>query len=207
MPTVVRLWRVQEKRGDSKLNLNSLAVALMVVAASSPAQAQVAEPVLGIQLGQPFKIVECVGRRDNWCSADDPRYVGPNPRYLNLMPPDNDSPTALPTWVKREKLYLELRSDGVVDKFYVTTLGPSVQERVVESISGRFGKPTKYERQIKQNAMGATVEVVSAFWQTADAVISHTCLKVNSCTVFFYTAEAYAAEVARMEQRKQRDKL
>jgi hypothetical protein len=188
------------------LKLKNLVV-LFVVTFASLARAQLSEPILGIQLGQPFKIVQCEGRRDNWCSLEDTKRIGANPRYLSLMPPDTDSSTALPTWVKREKLSIELRPDGVADKFYVTTLGPSVQDRVVESISGRFGKPTKYEKQAKQNAMGATVEAISAIWQTADAVISHTCSQINSCIVFFYTVEAYAEAAARMEQRKQRDKL
>lgn len=183
------------------------AVVLMAAVTSSLAQAQIAEPVLGIQLGQLFKIVQCSGRRDNWCSTNDLRYYGANNRIWSLMPPDDDSPTALPTWVRREKLVLESRSDGVVEKFYVNTLGPSVQDRVVESISGRFGKPTTYEKRTMQNAMGATVEAVSAIWKTADAVISHTCSQINSCTVFFFTAEAHAAEMVRMEQRKLRDKL
>ena len=123
------------------------------------------------------------------------------------MPPDISSPNALPTWVKLEKLFLELRSDGVAEKLHITTLGPSVQDRVVDSISGRFGKPTTYEKSIMQNAMGAKIDAVFAEWRTVDAVIAHTCSKINSCTVSFYTTEAHSKAKLLMEQRKLRDKL
>lgn len=186
------------------MKLNNLAVALIVAVTSSLAQAQISEPVLGIPLGKTFEPIKCEGRRDTWCTLEAPPMKG---RYFTLMPPDSDSPTGLPTWVRRDHLFLELNADGIVDKFYVTTLGPFVQDEVIESISGRFGKPTSLEKQTKQNIMGVTVEAISAVWKTADAVISHTCSQINSCTVMFYTAEAHAAEMERMQQRKQRDKL
>lgn len=177
---------------------------LVVAVATSLTQAQISEPILGIPLGKTFEPRRCEGQRHNWCSIDS---IDKNSRYFNLMPPDTDSSTGLPTWIRREKLNLFLNADGVVDKFYVTTLGPSVQDRVVESISGRFGKPATLDKQSKQNSMGVTIEAVSALWQTSDAVITHTGSQINSCTVFFYTVESYATALARMQQQKQRDKL
>ena len=195
------------KRREVKLKLKNL-VLLIVVTFTSLARAQLTEPILGIQLGQPFKIVQCAVDRNTWCrSEEDARLDRPNPSFVFLSPPDVSSSNALPTWVKLDKTQLELRSDGVAEKFYVKTFGPSVQDRVVDSISGRFGKPTTYEKQAKQNAMGASVDVVFAIWQTADAVITHGCSQINSCTVIFYTTEAYSKAKLLMEQRKQRDKL
>ena len=189
------------------MKLKNLAL-LLVVTFTSLARAQLTEPILGIQLGQPFKIVQCAVDRNTWCrSEEDARLDRPNPSFVFLSPPDVSSSNALPTWVKLDKTQLELRSDGVAEKFYVKTFGSSVQDRVVDSISGRFGKPTTYEKQAKQNAMGASVDVVFAIWQTADAVITHGCSQINSCTVIFYTTEAYSKAKLLMEQRKQRDKL
>lgn len=187
--------------------LYQLICALAIATTSLVANSQLSEPVLGVQLGQVFKIIKCEGQRDNWCTTENLSTLGASPRALRLMPPDTNSPSALPTWVRRESLYLEFRTDGVVDKFYVTTLGPSVQDRVVDSISGRFGKPKLYEKKTAQNSFGAATEVVSATWETADAYISHSCSTLTTCTVFFATAEAHAAMKARQEQSKKQDKL
>jgi hypothetical protein len=172
------------------------------LAFAMPAYADAQEPILGIKLGQDFQgqFSECQGRRDNWCTLSS---LPPG----MLMPPDSDSPTGLPTWVKRDRLFLEPNKDGKVDRFYVTTLGPQVQDRVVDSVTGRLGKPTDFDRQIKQTAAGAKVEVVSARWKTDDAVAVHVCTQVTSCMLFFYTPEAYARELERRKQALQRDKL
>jgi hypothetical protein len=172
-------------------------VALLV-----PAYADAQEPILGIRLGQEFQgqFSECQGRRDNWCTLSSlPPGI--------LMPPDTDSPTALPTWIKRDRLSLAPNKDGKVDLFYVTTLGPQVQDRVIDSVSGRFGKPTELDRQVKQTAMGAKFEGVSARWKTDDAVVVHVCTQINACILSFYTPEAYAREMERRKQALQRDKL
>lgn len=175
---------------------------IALVASLVPAYVDAQEAILGIRLGQDFQgqFSECQGRRDNWCTLSSlPPGV--------LMPPDSDSPTGLPTWVKRDRLSLEPNKDGKVDRFYVTTLGPQVQDRVVDSVSGRFGKPVELEKHVKQNAMGAKAEVVTAMWKTADTVVVHVCTQINACMLFVYTPEAYAREIERRKQALQRDKL
>jgi hypothetical protein len=173
-----------------------------LLALTAPAHADVQAPVLGISLGQDFQgqFSECKGRRDNWCTLTS---LPPG----SLMPPDTDSPTALPTWVKRDRLFLEPNKEGKVDRFYVTTLGPQVQERVIDSVTGRFGPPTELDKQVKQNAMGAKVEVLYAKWTLANTVVIHQCSQVNACTLFFYTSEGYAQMQERRKQELKRDKL
>ncbi|MDI1270559.1 MAG: hypothetical protein PSV40_15835 [Polaromonas sp.] len=173
-----------------------------LLALTAPAHADVQSPILGISLGQEFQgqFSECKGRRDNWCTLTS---LLPG----SLMPPDTNSPTALPTWVKRDRLFLEPNKGGKVDRFYLTTLGPQVQERVIESVTGRFGPPTVLDKQVKQNAMGVKVEVLFAQWNTADTVVVHECSQVNACTLFFSTAEAYSQLQERRKQELKRDKL
>lgn len=181
---------------------------LLVVTFASIARAQLSEPILGIQLGKPFKIVQCAVDRNTWCrSEEDSRIDRPNPSYVFLSPPDISSANALPTWVKLDTTQLDMSPDGVAEKFSVKTFGPSVQDRVVDSISGRFGKPTTYEKKTRQTNMGVSVDIVFAQWETADAVITHGCTQINSCTVIFYTKEAHSKAKLLLEQRKQRDKL
>lgn len=176
--------------------------AAAALALSTAVHADPQKPILGIRLGHDLQgqFSPCEGRRDNWCTLSSlPTGV--------LMPPDTDSPTALPTWVKRDRLFLEPNKDGKVDRFYVTTLGPQVQDRVAESVTGRFGQPTQSERATKQTAQGAKVEVLNATWKTGEAVIEHRCSQINACTLFFFTPEAHDREVERRRQALQRDKL
>jgi hypothetical protein len=181
---------------------NVLIASLLAVSVSAWAQLQ--EPILGVKLGQPLKgqFSQCAGRRDNWC------FVTPTTdKWIKLNPPDLDSPTGLPTWMKRDYLTLEPNPDGIVDQFYVETLGPSVQDRVIESVKGRFGDPKQLERTEKQTTGGAKVETAYAVWETQDAAVTHVCIRINSCVLSFYTADAYKRHKERMQQQLQRNKL
>jgi hypothetical protein len=126
---------------------------------------------------------------------------------LFINPPDIDSPTGVPTWVKRSRILIDANGDGLIDMFRIESQGPRVQERVIESIRGRLGEPYSYKRSEAQTNMGVKVEIVYAAWKNDQIAVTHVCTSINSCSVTFYTAERYKKHLELMEQRMKRDKL
>lgn len=172
-----------------------------LVGLATYAQAEENKPILGIRLGEDLagQFSECgTGQRDNWCWVSDKAF---------LMPPDSDSPTGLPIWVKRQKLFVNPNGEGKLDSFRITTLGPRIQERVIASVTGRYGEPSAIRKDIKKNSMGAQVEVIYAKWTTTTAVVTHDCFKLDECTLTFLTPEADTKLTERAKAMQQRDKL
>ncbi len=161
--------------------------------------AQNQAPILGVRLGVDFKsqFSDCgAGQRDNWCWVDNNK--------LFLMPPDPESSTALPLWVKRQKLYVTPNSEGKLENFNVSTLGPRVQERVITVVTERFGEPAYQRKVVKQTSGGAQFEVISARWSTSTTVVTHDCGRVDECTLSFFTADAYEKLVERARLNSER---
>ena len=186
-----------------KMNFFRLALTVIVTINFSMASAQIAEPILGISLGGQVSFDKCdVSQGKNWSQVSFS-----TPDFLALNPPDHLGPNALPTWVRQERIYIRPSKDGLIEAFSVNTFGPSVQDRVLKSISGRFGEPTSLRKRMAQTATGATFEVAYAQWVTADAVVVHVCSRMDQCNVRFLTLTGWTAQEAEWQQRLKRDKL
>lgn len=170
------------------------------LAASGAVHAQLSEPLLGIQLGKPLALGSCADQRDTWCFAKAP-YGSQHFKLAVLSPPE--APAALPEWMRRDKMLLELDGAGVARKFFVKTYGAPVQDAVLQTLTRRFGAPQLLEVEQLRNAAGKTVEVKYARWMTADAVLTHSCSVVNTCTVSISTAAAHQAFLEEWKNRTQ----
>lgn len=186
---------------DSKQSIGAMKNVLLAVLSGLSMQvtAQNQAPILGVRLGEDFKsqFSDCgAGQRDNWCWTSNDKIF--------LMPPDSESPTALPVWVKREKLYPRPNSEGKLDFFNVSTLGPRVQGRVITAVTERFGEPTYQSKEVKQTSGGAQFEVIYSRWSTSTTVVTHDCGRVDECKLSFFTAEAYEKLVERARINSER---
>jgi hypothetical protein len=196
-----------------KLNamLKKSVLFLFTVVVSSSTYAQTQEPILGIKLGQlaSEQFFECPrdGGRDNWCFLFEDEKYRSRPREpkdsWSLYPSDS----TLPTWVKRSRLLLRPNAEGVVDNFTVSTFGQSVQDRVVGSVTTRFGEPKKLLRQIAKTGAGVEVETVFAVWETSDTAVIHLCTRVDACSLKFFTKDGYKKYNEKIAQDLAKDKL
>jgi hypothetical protein len=184
---------------------------ISTVAIPSLLYAQSQDPILGIKLGQlaSEQFFECYsdGGRDNWCFLfEDEKYRSRprEPKDSWTLYPRN---LTLPTWVKKGRFLLTPNADGVVDNFTIQTLGPSVQDRVVGSVTPRFGEPKKLLRQIAKTGAGVEVETVFAVWETSDTAVIHLCTRVDACSLKFFSKDGYKKYNEKIEQDLAKDKL
>lgn len=196
------------KKLNARLKESVLFISTVVISSSAYAQTQ--EPILGIKLGQlaSEQFFECPrdGRRDNWCFLleDQSRLRPREPNDTWILYP---SDSTLPTWVKRSRLLLRPNAEGVVDNFTVSTLGQSVQDRVVGSVTPRFGEPKKLLRQIAKTGAGVEVETVFAVWEASDTAIIHLCTRLDLCSLKFFSKDGYKKYNEKIEQDLAKDKL
>ncbi len=165
---------------------------IVLLLAATGASAQSVDRVLSLPFGKPLDrdIARCPTSNKqvmDYCGLTGTYKRSSKLRYTSVMllPPPVASEFAVPSWVATDIVHVDFGPDGSITRIAVSTEGPSEQDKVIESIGARFGRPTSLSVLRKQNAFGAAVQVKRAIWQLPAIDIYHDCLELPKCVVSF----------------------
>jgi hypothetical protein len=144
--------------------------------------------VLGMALGQPFRLPPCSGASDLdamtssytcWTSST----IDPDTKRVWYK---GDVPIAKSIWAKIHA--------GVLDALDLDTLGIKSQEYSISLLKEKFGEPARFEEVPYQNSYGAKFIVYEADWHTPDVHVHFDAAhlgKLNEGWVQIQTPRAY----------------
>lgn len=174
-------------------------------AGASIAGSTLDEPIFGLDLGKPWQrtLPPCphYGVIQDYCA------FGSAAAGLQLLKrPSRGEQHRIPSWVK-ETMFVRTTPDGHLASIAVNTPGPDAQDRVIESVTSRFGPPTKLEPREAKNAYGASWIVTRVTWDLPDVKITFDCYRRDECSLRFATPVEAAAEIERAKAAREKDKM
>lgn len=181
--------------------------------AFAAAQAGAAD-FMGVELGQPFAMPECVAGKYTGYEFEWERPVRPCWKHAygdpgEPLPAESKFQIAFvaakdksPPGIKSANLVV---IDGKVEGVLAFTTGLESQDELLEGLTSKFGKPATLNRSDWQNRMGATFEGIDAEWSADGATVSFLGIgsRVDGGIITAYTPVGAARESAdRAEQKK-----
>lgn len=190
-----------------------------VFATSNPYAQSNEDTVLGITLGKPIdrQLVPCAfGARnariptsEDWCIAAGRTMesVLTTEGISFLIPPDK-GPFKPPSWAQIESrgVFFQLGPRGTVDMFSLE-LHPQHMSRAIDTVSDKFGQPTKSEQILAKTRGGGEFEFTSATWSNDAVTVRTTCTALDKCSVFFVSNQAMQRRALEREEQRKKDKL
>ncbi len=155
---------------------------------AGPANAGGAVTVIGITLGQPISLPECVhdGKTiwgaDHSCWSNAPYPPGMLDLWLK-----NDGPFGL------GRAFARIENGGIVWLDF-GTLGAGNEDHDLALLIHKFGQPTIFRKTQMQNNYGAQFLVGHAEWRLNNVVVIYDIAEVDSGDVAIYTPGYYAEE-------------
>ena len=140
----------------------AVAVTGVTLLASQSVAGADAVTFLDVTLGEPLRLPKCSGpgpqNTECWNELDDLIRREDNVREIWLSPTQVlDFPFLRPNF----RVFL---LDGRVEGIAVSTSGIDDQEKVLNALTEKFGKPEKMELQKGGVGEGGTLSVIHAFW-------------------------------------------
>jgi hypothetical protein len=165
------------------------------VIALAGAVASAAEPIdrlLELPFGKSLDrvLAKCPkeGATLDWCGETRSYPIGIKKVVMKLRPPTSNDGTRVPAWVP---LFKEVRvviaDDGIIDEIHGEFDRLDLQDETINSISLRFGPPTKRAVEVRQNGYGAFYRTQEAEWRTPSAAARAGCMIPTLCYFSFYT--------------------
>ena len=195
-----------------KLKTIPLLAAMAFCFAASTSKAE-EKPVLGLLFGQALDrfIPECLNNAstgDDYCSRGKAIDRATPPLGAMVMAPTVTSKFNLPEWMLTNRpAFLYFNKEGALTGIEVDTTGPDQQERIINSITERYGTPTsKVDREV-QNAYGAKWQVSKAHWDTHNMVVRFDCIDRTTCRVGFKSPKLETLEKRAFDEKQKKDKL
>jgi hypothetical protein len=187
--------------------MRRLAPLICMTALSAPLMAEETAPIFEIPFGQPLAkpFANCddsTRDRMDWCQR-----FGNARSEIFLSRPVSETTKRIPSWITTGLAAVNLDAAGKVVRIRVTTVGPRRQEAVIESVTGRFGKPTLIEEREAKNAYGAAWKVTRAVWSLPSTRIFHDCFLRDECVLVFETPEEYDRREKERATRKEKDRM
>jgi hypothetical protein len=158
-------------------------IVLSLTASVAPAQRKVPDmTVFGFHLGEKFAIHECSREIDVVSLQETRRYVIQNPlspcfewldittKYISDNTPVKTAkiginlPVDQTPAILSESLVNAQVVDGNLESIYYSTAGLKSQDRVLAMLEKKYGKPTRFKEDRKQNAFGALFVSHYAEW-------------------------------------------
>jgi hypothetical protein len=178
-----------------------------IAALSAPVTAEEVAPIFEIPFGQPLarpfaKCDDATRDRMDWCQK-----FGDARSEIFLSRPYFETTKKIPSWITSGVATVKLDAEGKVARIMVTTSGPARQEAVIESVTGRFGKPTVLEEREAKNAYGAAWNVTRAVWALPSTRIFHDCFRRDECVLVFETPEEHQRRESERSTRKEKDRM
>lgn len=150
-----------------------LLILLMLFALSglSFAGAQKDMSVFGIKLGEQLTVPDCTTvRGENYwdykemCSMGMDAYTRASGETVNQMKLPSDQIPHFMRVIGINNGPTASVIDGNVESVFVRTDGIDVQQEVMATLKAKYGKPTRFRKQVMRNAFGTKFEVYYATW-------------------------------------------
>lgn len=207
------------------------AVATVVLCALG-GQAQASDApmdILGLEFGKPFAVGQCPVRRVGtvWMYETDrsipqesypcykhPYVGGDGRRAGDPMPPAGTVTVDLlvrnaPGGIRENEIQAGL-VDGKLERLILGTWGVNWQERLLETLTEKYGQPSGVERGQAQNRMGASFDSVVAAWSFPNLSVRFAGLAgdiYNGAIIVETPTGAAAAAQADQERRAREPRL
>jgi hypothetical protein len=174
------------------------------------------EPLLGLPFGHALdrsiskcNAAESIATRKDYCALKDSINPAATPASALVEAPyPFASSLNIPPWISRKKpVDVRFNNAGAIVQIRAETMGPDQQDRIIESISGRLGKPTAFTTREVQNAYGAKWITPTVEWVGVEMVARFVCYSLTSCVLRFSTPDVDEEDQANMARQKTRDKL